>query len=112
MDAVFHVGGMTGIGGRWKDYYQINVLGARHVVEGCLKHGVPRLIYTSSPSVTFDGCSQEGVDESAPYARRWLSHYPHSKALAEQKVLAANGRRGLLCCALRPHLVWGRATAT
>ena len=68
MDAVFHIGGMTGIGGRWKDYYEINVLGTRHVVEGCLAHGVGRLVYTSSPSVTFDGRSQEGVDESAPYA--------------------------------------------
>ncbi len=107
MDAVFHTGGMTGIGGRWNDYYEINVLGTRYVVDGCRAHGVGRLVYTSSPSVTYDGRSQEGVDESVPYARRWLCPYPHSKALAEQHVLAANGKAGLLCCALRPHLIWG-----
>ena len=84
------------------------MLGTRHVVEGCLKHNVHRLVYTSSPSVTFDGRSQEGVDESAPSPKRWFSHYAHSKALAEQQVLAANGRNGLLTCALRPHLIWGR----
>ena len=56
---------------------------------------------------TFDGCDQCGVEESAPYASRWLCHYPHSKALAEQAVLAANGTGDLLTCALRPHLIWG-----
>src|SRR5262249_15645668 len=61
---------------------------------------------TSSPSVTFDGSPQEGVDESAPYASRWLCHYPHTKALAEQAVLAANSPE-LATCALRPHLIWG-----
>jgi 2-alkyl-3-oxoalkanoate reductase len=107
MDAVFHVGGIAGIGGPWNDFYAINTLGTRHVVEGCLAHGVGRLVYTSSPSVTFDGRSQEGADESLPYPQRWLCPYARSKALAEQHVLAANGRDGLLSCALRPHLIWG-----
>ena len=99
--------GVASMGGLWKHYYENNVLGTRHVVEGCLAHGVGRLVYTSSPSVTFDGSSQEGVDESAPYPKRWLCHYSHSKALAEQHVLASNGQNGLLTCALRPHLMWG-----
>ena len=107
MDVVYHAGGVAGIGGPWKHYYEINTLGTRHVVEGCLTQGVPRLVYTSSPSVTFDGRSQQGVDESAPYPQRWLVHYPHSKALAEQHVLASNGTGGLLTCSLRPHLIWG-----
>lgn len=107
VEIVYHVGGMAGIGGRWDDYYAVNTLGTQHVVEGCRRHGVGRLVYTSSPSVTFDGVDQRGVDESVPYARRWLCPYPRSKALAEQYVLAANGRDGLLSCALRPHLIWG-----
>jgi nucleoside-diphosphate-sugar epimerase len=107
MQVVIHVGGVAGIGGPRSLYYGINTLGTRHVTEGCRAHGVGRLVYTSSPSVTFDGTDQKGVDESVPYARRWLSHYARSKALAEQHVLEANGRDGLLTCALRPHLIWG-----
>lgn len=107
VDTVFHVAAVAGIWGPWQLYYETNTLGTRHVVEGCLRHQVSRLIYTSSPSVTFDGREQCGIDEAAPYPRRWLCHYPHSKALAEQLVLAANGQRGLLTCALRPHLIWG-----
>jgi len=107
IDCVFHVAALAGIGVLWKPYYQVNTLGTRHVVEGCRRHGVRRLVYTSSPSVTFGGTDQEGVDESAPYPTRWLSHYPHTKALAEQHVLQSNGSGGLLTCALRPHLIWG-----
>lgn len=106
-DVVFHAAGVAGIWGPWEHYYGINTLGTRNVVEGCLAAGVPRLVYTSSPSVTFDGTDQCGIDESAPYPTRWLCHYPHTKALAEQEVLVANGREGLLTCSLRPHLIWG-----
>ena len=47
---------------------------------------------TSSPSVTFDGRDQRGVDESVPYPKRLAFALSGSKALAEQEVLAANGR--------------------
>ncbi len=106
VDVVFHTAALAGIWGRWGDYFGINVLGTRNVLNGCRDAGVPKLVFTSSPSVTFDGVSQEGVDETVPYSRRWLSYYPQTKALAEQEVLAANGAT-LATCALRPHLIWG-----
>ena len=106
VDVVFHTAAVAGIWGPWQDYFDVNVLGTRHVLEGCRQHGVPRLVLSSSPSVTFDGHPQEGVDERAPYPARWLCHYQHTKALAEQAVLEANGS-DLATCALRPHLVWG-----
>lgn len=107
IDAVFHVAGVSGIWGAWQRYCESNVVGTENVLAACRHQRVPRLVYTSSPSVTFDGRDQCGVDESAPYASRWLCHYPHSKALAEQAVLAANATGDLLACALRPHLIWG-----
>jgi nucleoside-diphosphate-sugar epimerase len=106
-EVVYHTAAVAGIAGPWRRYYEVNTLGTRNVVEGCLAHGVRRLVFTSSPSVTFDGTDQRGVDETAPYPGRWLAHYPRSKALAEQHVLECNGRRGLLTCALRPHLIFG-----
>ena len=107
VDAVFHSAGLAGLSGAWKRYYEMNTLATEHVVAGCLTHGVGRLVYTSTPSVTYNAVDQRGIDESAPYAARWLCHYPHSKALAEQCVLKANGTNGLLTTALRPHLIWG-----
>jgi nucleoside-diphosphate-sugar epimerase len=107
VDVVFHTAAIAGIGGRWSDFYGINTLGTQHIVQSCQRHAVPKLIYSSSPSVTFDGRDQCGVNESAPYPKTFLAHYPHSKALAEQQVLAANDSENLLTCALRPHLIWG-----
>ncbi len=107
MDVVFHVAGVAGIWGPWQHFHSINTIATVNIVAGCRSHRVPKLVYSSSPSVTFDGSDQKQVDESAPYPTRWLCHYPHSKALAEQHVLESNGRDGLLSCALRPHLIWG-----
>lgn len=107
-DAVFHVAAVPGVWGSWEKYHSINTRGTEHVLQGCVRHGVPRLIYTSSPSVVYDGRPHEGANESLPYplAEHYLCHYPHSKALAERAVLAANGD-SLSTIALRPHLIWG-----
>lgn len=107
IDTVFHVAAVSGIWGPWEHYHGINTRGTENVIEGCRKHAVPRLIYTSSPSVIYDGHDHAGADESLPYPRSYLCHYPHSKALAERAVLAANGTAGLATTALRPHLIWG-----
>jgi nucleoside-diphosphate-sugar epimerase len=107
IDVIIHAAGVAGIWGPWKHYFGVNTLGTDNVIQGAREHGVGRLVYTSSPSVVFDGTDHCRVDETVPHPKRWLCHYPHSKALAEQAVLAANGRRDLRTCALRPHLIWG-----
>jgi len=107
MDAVFHVAAKVGMGGSWNGFYQTNVNGTKNVIDACVENGVPRLIYTSSPSVVFDGKDHDMMDESAPYPAKYLACYPETKAMAEREALRANGRKGLLTCSLRPHLVWG-----
>ena len=107
MDAVIHTAAVPGIWGSWKMYHGINTLGTANIIRAVQQHAIPYLVYTSSPSVTFDGKDQSGISEEAPYATKWLCHYPHSKALAEQEVLAANADGRLATCALRPHLIWG-----
>jgi nucleoside-diphosphate-sugar epimerase len=105
-DLVFHVAAKAGLWGKYPDYYRTNVLGTAHVLAGCRKHGVTRLVYTSSPSVVFNGKDMEGVDENAPYPDRFDAHYPCTKAQAEQLVTLANTAR-LATVSLRPHLIWG-----
>lgn len=107
VEEVYHVASISGIGEPWDRYYRVNTQGTQNVIRACEMNGVRKLIYTSSPSVTFTGEDQKNVDESAPYPKKWLAHYPHSKALAESAVLSANKENGLLTCALRPHLIWG-----
>ena len=105
-DTVFHVAAKAGIWGQFEEYYAVNVTGTLNVLAACKKKGVQALIYTSTPSVVFDGHNLEGVDESVPYAAKPLCHYATTKILAEQQVLQANSDQ-LQTIAIRPHLVWG-----
>jgi nucleoside-diphosphate-sugar epimerase len=105
-DIVFHVAAKAGVAGRLADYHRANVLGTENVLAACRRHRIPRLVYTSSPSVVFDGKDMEGVDESVPYPASYHAHYPRTKAAAEKEVLAANGPE-LATVSLRPHLIWG-----
>ena len=107
MDVVFHVAAKAGVWGSRESFYSANVVGTRNVLAGCEAHKISWLVYTSTPSVVFNGGEFTGEDESLPYGSNWLCHYAETKAIAEQEVLAANGKEGLATVALRPHLVWG-----
>jgi len=106
IELVFHVAAKPGVWGDYADYYPTNVIGTQHVIDACKKQGVLRLVYTSSPSVVFDGTDMEGVDESAPYPEKFHAPYPKTKAMAEQLVIKA-ADKDLMTITLRPHLIWG-----
>jgi nucleoside-diphosphate-sugar epimerase len=106
VDTVFHVAAKVGVWGRYEDFYRTNVLGTRALLAGCRAHGVKHLVYTSTPSVVYNGRSLAGADESLPLTTSCPSPYPVTKALAEGEVLAAN-TASLRTVALRPHLIWG-----
>ena len=106
MDVVFHVAAKAGIWGGYDAYFRANTRGTENVIQACLESGISTLVYTSSPSVVFDGTDMEGVDESAPYPAHYHAFYPRTKALAEQLVVNA-AARGLKTVSLRPHLIWG-----
>jgi nucleoside-diphosphate-sugar epimerase len=106
VDTVFHVAARAGVWGSWESFYRPNVIGTRNVLSACRKWQVKRLVYTSTPSVVFNGDSIRGGDESLPYGKNWLCHYAETKALAEQEALAANSEK-LQVVALRPHLMFG-----
>ena len=106
VEIVYHVAAKPPPWGKYHDYYQTNVVGTENVIAGCYRHNVARLVYTSTPSVVFDGTDKQGADESLPYPVKFNAHYPATKALAEQKVMNA-AAYGLGTVALRPHQIWG-----
>lgn len=105
-DLVFHAAALPGVWGPYEDFYRTNFLGSVNVVEACRALRVPKLIYTSSPSVVFQGGDMENAGESVSYPDRFKAAYPETKSMAERYVLRANGD-GLSTAALRPHLIWG-----
>ena len=105
-DVVFHTAAKAGVWGHFDDFFRPHVTGTRNVITACRASAVGRLIYTSSPSVVFDGTDMEGVDETVPYPAAFHAPYPRTKATAEQEVMAAADEQ-LKTLSLRPHLIWG-----
>ncbi len=106
IDLVFHTAAKAGVWGAYDDYYRTNVVGTRNVIQACRQLSINRLVYTSTPSVVFDGKDMAGVDESVPYPEKFHAFYPQTKAQAEQEVLSAANHQ-FKTIALRPHLIWG-----
>lgn len=108
-DTVFHVAAKVGIWGKYPEFQAANVDGTQAVINGCRDFGVKKLVYTSTPSVVFNGRSIAGQDETLPYGTNIPCPYPTTKVIAEKAVLSAHDQPPghLKTVALRPHLIWG-----
>lgn len=105
-DAIIHTAAKVGMWGDHQDFIRVNVGGTQNLLDACAEHGIERFVFTSSPSVTFDGGHAENAGQDTPYPATFMASYPETKAAAEQLVLAANSPT-LRTTSLRPHLIWG-----
>ena len=108
MDAIFHNAAKAGAWGSYDSYHRANVVGTRNVLDACRTHGIGRLVYTSTPSVTHRATHPvEGLGaHEVPYGENFQAPYATTKTIAEKEALAANGA-DLAVVALRPRLIWG-----
>ncbi|MEA2328019.1 MAG: hypothetical protein QOE68_2978 [Thermoanaerobaculia bacterium] len=104
IDVVVHAGALSAPWGRRSHFFDINVSGTEHVIAGCLRHGVSRLVHVSSPSVIFNGNDVVDATEDAPFPRRFLSLYSLTKKLAED---AVRGATALETVIIRPKAIFG-----
>ncbi|KAM1133438.1 hypothetical protein ACFX19_043395 [Malus domestica] len=107
-EVVFHMAAPNSSINNYKLHHSVNVEGTQNVIDACTELKVKRLIYTSSPSVVFDGI--HGIvdgDESLPYPPKHNDFYSATKAQGEELVIKANGVKGLLTCCIRPSSIFG-----
>lgn len=107
-DAFIHNAAKAGAWGSYAEFHAANVAGTDHVLTACRAHGIARLVYTSTPSVTHRATfpvAGLGAD-AVPYGEGLKSPYAQTKKIAEQRALAANDA-SLAVVALRPRLIWG-----
>ena len=107
-DAVFHNAAKAGAWGSYDSYHQANVVGTQNVLDACRAHGIGKLVYTSTPSVTHRATHpvEGGTADMVPYGENFQAPYATTKTIAEKAVLAANDA-SLATVALRPRLIWG-----
>jgi len=110
-DVVFNLAGVISY---WSEMnklaYEVNVLGAKNMVEACLEYGVKKLIHISS-DVTV-GIKKNGLgDETIPYSLGGLKvNYCDTKHLGEEEILKgiAKGLDAVIVC---PASVYGAGDA-
>ena len=105
-DAVVHAAAKVDVVGRIEDFTDVNVGGTSNVLDACVRHDVPRLVYVSTPSVAHAGRSLVAADAGHADPATARGAYAVTKATAERLVLD-RATDGTLTAVLRPHLVWG-----
>lgn len=104
--SVIHTASKVGMNGSFDDFYKANFIGTKNLIISMKEMGIKNLVYTSTPSVVFGKDDLNFVDESTPYPKKFLSHYAHTKKLAEEYVLQSIDEN-FFAVALRPHLIFG-----
>jgi nucleoside-diphosphate-sugar epimerase len=105
-DYVFHCAALSSPWGDYKEFYASNVMATRHIIEGCQRHEVKRLIHISTPSIYFDYRPRFMIRESEPLPGRPANAYAATKLLAEREVMQAS-RKGMPALILRPRAIFG-----
>lgn len=106
MDAVVHLAARVAVTGSWQEFYEVNVIGTRHLIEEARVAGATRVVHVSSPSVAHAGHALVGADATPADANSARGHYSRSKAMAEICALSSDAPN-FSVVAVRPHLVWG-----
>ncbi|MGB1580692.1 MAG: SDR family NAD(P)-dependent oxidoreductase [Nevskiales bacterium] len=108
MDSIIHNASLVHTKhNRVEDVWAVNLTGTENIMAACEKHHIPRLVYISSASAVYEGNDIENGDETLPYSRISQAPYADSKIAAEKAVLAFSGKGPTVCCAIRPHVVFG-----
>jgi nucleoside-diphosphate-sugar epimerase len=104
-DVVFHLAAIIGFGGRYEDFWRVNVVGTRNALDAAARAGADRFVHTSS-IVVFGNEFTGQVDESDP-VRGTGRPYTDTKIAAEQLVLQAHAAGEVPCTIIRPGDVYG-----
>ena len=103
---VFHCAALSSPWGRKEDFYAINVLGTRHLIQACLNAQIHRLIYVSTSAVYFNLCDRFNIKETDSLAQYPIHPYIQTKQLAEQEIKKGY-QQGLSVISIRPRGIFG-----
>jgi len=110
-DCVIHCAGKAGDWGKKQEFYNVNVIGTRNVVQACRKHGINKLVFISTPSIYFNGKDRLEIEEDEPLPNQMQTSYASTKLQAEKELLdlAIEGFNSII---LRPRAVFGPYDST
>ncbi len=104
-DIVFHTAALVGEWGAPEDFYNINVLGMKNMIDAAEAAGVHRFIDVSSVSVHGYAGFDKDTEES-PYVITGIL-YSDTKMEAEKLLWEAHAQGRIEATSIRPAMVWG-----
>jgi nucleoside-diphosphate-sugar epimerase len=107
-EGVVHCAALVKTWGKREEFFRVNVEGTERVVAAAREARVKVLVHVGSEAMLVGGRPIVQADETWKPPEKPLGLYPLTKALAEERVLAADGKDGLRTVAVRPRLVWGK----
>jgi nucleoside-diphosphate-sugar epimerase len=90
-------------------YRKVNYLGTINVIEAARRHGVKKLVFSSSPSTRFTGEDVDGLTEDEMPKlplEKYMQTYAETKAMAEMEVAKACDE-DFMTVSVAPHQVYG-----
>jgi nucleoside-diphosphate-sugar epimerase len=102
-DAVIHAAARASPWGRRAEFERQNVLATKNVIEHCVAHGLPKLVFISSSSVYYADGHQLGITEETLMPAKAVNDYAATKRKAEELVCGYPGEWAIL----RPRAVFG-----
>lgn len=103
---VVHCAAFSSPYGDYETFYQSNYVATDCLLNACIKNGVEKFIFISTPSIYFNFQDRFQVKEADPLPSRMVNHYAKTKLMAEELVLKVHGR-GISTIALRPRAIIG-----
>lgn len=105
-DCVIHCAALAGPWGRYRDFFETNVLGTRNVVRACRYHGIEKIIFISTPSIYYNGKHRYDISEDDPLPGKQVSNYAKTKRKSEIELLALE-HEGFKTIIFRPRAIMG-----
>jgi nucleoside-diphosphate-sugar epimerase len=102
-DVVVHAAARASPWGRLGEFRQQNVVATKQVIDHCVAHGLPKLVFISSSSVFYTAGHQLGITEETPMPAKAVNDYAATKREAEELVRRYPGDWAIL----RPRAVFG-----
>ena len=110
-EIAFHAAAAVLEWGPLEEFVRGNVTGTENALRGAREAGVRRFVHVGTEAALMVGQPLVNVDETAPLRPDSKAHYSATKAIAEQRVRAAN-EDGFETVVIRPRLVWGPGDTT
>lgn len=107
MDVVVHLGAQIAIPYSYvnpRDFFEVNVLGTLNVAEAARRHGVARVVHTSTSEV-YGSAQTVPMTETHPLEPQ--SPYAASKVAADKLIDSYHRSFGLPACVVRPFNTYG-----